>query len=188
MCGTSCLSCPDSVEHFGARIYLTFCWWRMQFQWGYQTKCQRSIAYSCCPWIKRWVCYVDYLIWKWNNFKWPACNAIIASRSRARTVNILLCCQRKCHYMMDRSIREGICMQEVSIERKSYLNISSERWAIKSILNYSEDVWDFCWLAGGILGDVYWISPAMSALFNNSLLWWVFNLYRPSDPLPSIKS
>lgn len=46
--------------------------------------------------------------------------------------------------MMDRSIKEGICMQDVSIERKSYLNISSERWAIKSILNYSEDVWDFC--------------------------------------------
>lgn len=27
---------------------------------------------------------------------------------------------------MDRSIREGICMQDVSIERKSYLYISSE--------------------------------------------------------------
>ncbi len=68
------------------------------------------------------------------------------------------------------AIKEGICMQDMSIERKPYLNVSSERSDIKSILNYSEDVWDFCWLAGGILGDVYWISPATSALFTNSLL------------------
>jgi len=40
--------------------------------------------------------------------------------------------------MMDRSIRKskkGICMQDVSKEKKSYLNISFERKAIKSILN-----------------------------------------------------
>ncbi len=171
MYGASCLPCPDGVEHLS--LEWEFIWpfinEECSFNEVFEPNVKDQLLYSCCPWIKRWV-YVDYLIWKWNNFKWPACNNIIASRSRARTVNMLLCCHRKCHYMMDRSIKEGICMQDVSIERKSYLNISSERWAIKSILNYSEDVWDFCWLAGGILGDVYWISPATSALFNNSLL------------------